>query len=1007
MDRAVPCPDESTLLDFVEGVLSGPQRATVDAHLEGCSTCLDLVALLARSADADEGSAPERYTLRREVGSGGMGRVFEAFDSVLGRVVALKCVRAGPEDEAAAQRFEREMALTARLQHPSIIPVYDAGAFPDGSRYFAMRLVDGRTLDAATEDASSFRERLALVPGLRRACEAVAYAHEQSVIHRDLKPANILIGPFGETVVLDWGLAKRVSDVDPRGERQQPESSDEGMTRPGAVMGTPGYIAPEVSRGEPAGPRSDVFSLGKILETLIRPDDAAAGGAELLADARAIIDKATAPDEATRYPTASELCDDVRRFEAGQTISARDYSLGSRVRRFTREHRRPIVVSMLFVGVGGVAGLGAATALEDRGPDPCSGAREALAGVWDEGRRNAVRDAFMGTNLAYAPLALSRTVQVLETYADAWVAMHTASCEATARGEQSAALLDLRGGCLDQARLQLQAAVDVLAEADTEVLENADEVTQRLPRLERCADQAGLEAAVEPPRDEDVAPVERTRASLARARALLAAGRPEGAATALADSRTASEGVEYPPLLTELALGEGSLFEARGDYEEAEEAFTVVLREGTRLGQREAVREAALGMMFVVGIRQVKPAEGLRYRQFAEALSTSPSAEADFRDRLGAVLDTQGNYAQAAEEHRAALTLRQQLGDDAGVATARNNYAIVLDHLGDPEAAEREIRAALAARLESLGPDHPKTAETRVNLAYALLSLGRPADAETEARASLEVQLKTRAKSHYGIVATRIALGRALAAQGKVDDAKVQYQAALEVIEPDHAQVVTLRHSLGTILVAQRAYAEAADEFRAALELLESTWGPDHRRQVPIRIGLAAVLFYQEDYAQAEVQFRRVLDIASRSTKPNPLEVASARNGLSQALQGQGKREEAMAEMLAVRAIYEDALEPEHPLIATTNHNLAEALLDAGRADEALPLIETAWARRQRDDIPAVSRANTAFLFAKIVWSRDRPRARTLAQAARTTYDAAGDASAKQAVESWLRAHGD
>jgi serine/threonine protein kinase len=267
---------EATVVALLAGELSPAERARADAHVDRCPSCLGLVAALGRAEheDAPERPSSERYVIREEIGAGGMGQVFEAFDAVLRRQVALKCVRSGPEDESAALRFEREMALTARLQHPSIIPVYDAGLFPDGSRYFAMRLVEGDTLDKAIASARTSTQRLALVPGIRRACEAVAYAHENAIVHRDLKPSNILIGPFGETVVLDWGLAKALEDDEVDGDSVLTTLADgDGMTRPGAVMGTVGYIAPEVAQGEAAGPRSDVFSLGSVLAKLLPPRD--------------------------------------------------------------------------------------------------------------------------------------------------------------------------------------------------------------------------------------------------------------------------------------------------------------------------------------------------------------------------------------------------------------------------------------------------------------------------------------------------------------------------------------------------------------------------------------------------------------------------------------------------------------------------------------------------------------------------------------------------------------
>src|SRR5262249_9553127 len=152
---------------------------------------------------------PVVFDLGRELASGGMGRITRAFDRRLGREVAIKEVL----DPLMRARFEREAAITARLQHPAIVPIYEAGTWPDGSAFYTMRLVDGGTLADAIGKAATMPARIALLPHVVAATEALAYAHSRRIIHRDLKPGNVLVGGFGETVVIDWGLAKELDDV--------------------------------------------------------------------------------------------------------------------------------------------------------------------------------------------------------------------------------------------------------------------------------------------------------------------------------------------------------------------------------------------------------------------------------------------------------------------------------------------------------------------------------------------------------------------------------------------------------------------------------------------------------------------------------------------------------------------------------------------------------------------------------------------------------------------------
>jgi serine/threonine protein kinase len=180
---------------------------------------------LRRAADSPE-TAGTPYTILEELGRGGMGTVYRALDATLDREVALKVSTLGPADPDEAERMRREARVMARLEHPGIVPVHDAGQLPDGRRYYAMRLVRGERLDAWARGAS-LSDRLG---AFRKICDAVAFAHAHGVVHRDLKPENVMIGSFGEVLVLDWSVARR---------REEPAEP------PGTVVGTRSYMAPE------------------------------------------------------------------------------------------------------------------------------------------------------------------------------------------------------------------------------------------------------------------------------------------------------------------------------------------------------------------------------------------------------------------------------------------------------------------------------------------------------------------------------------------------------------------------------------------------------------------------------------------------------------------------------------------------------------------------------------------------------------------------------------------
>jgi WD40 repeat protein len=310
------------------------------------------------------------YVRGAQIAAGGMGRIIEARDTRLDRVVALKELL--EPDVRLAARFEREVLISARLEHPAIVAVYEAGRWPNAEPFYAMKRVVGRALDKVIEERRTIAERLALIPNVLAVFDALAYAHGKQIIHRDLKPANILIGEHGETVVIDWGLAKDLGtdDDDPVPERVR----DSAHTIVGAVLGTPAYMAPEQARGEIVDERADVYALGALLYYVLAGTAPYAGesaeqiltavkdGGALVVrrpgvpdDLATIVETAMARDPAHRYPTARELAEDLRRFQTGQLVGRHAYSLRALLWRWIRRHRAVVAVAVGMLVLSGVA----------------------------------------------------------------------------------------------------------------------------------------------------------------------------------------------------------------------------------------------------------------------------------------------------------------------------------------------------------------------------------------------------------------------------------------------------------------------------------------------------------------------------------------------------------------------------------------------------------------------------------------------------------------------------
>ena len=316
------------------------------------------------SAPSPEDHSPEdhspadlpaaRYRTGNLIGSGGMGVVRVAHDTILGRDVAFKQLHPGQNSEQTSlARLAREARITARLEHPGIVAIHDAGTLADGTPYYTMRLIRGQTLRALLTETQTGRARERFLRPLLSACEAVAFAHAAGMVHRDLKPDNILIGPFGEVQVVDWGLASPWRSA---GWEDLPP-----LPTADTSVGTPAYMSPEQARGAVPRPEADVWALGATLYEVIigrpafpGPDPAAIllalrEGAhphipeDISPELAAILRRAMAAHPEDRYPDAAALSEDLASFFEGRRVRAYTYSTWDLALRLFRAWRRPIL----------------------------------------------------------------------------------------------------------------------------------------------------------------------------------------------------------------------------------------------------------------------------------------------------------------------------------------------------------------------------------------------------------------------------------------------------------------------------------------------------------------------------------------------------------------------------------------------------------------------------------------------------------------------------------------
>jgi tetratricopeptide (TPR) repeat protein len=937
-----------------------------------------------------------RYEPLGELARGGGGRIVRARDLAFDRIVALK----EPLDPVhGAARLRAEAAILASLQHPSIMPIYDCGTHLDGVPFFAMKLVEGRSLREVIHDAPTLEQRLALIPQVVAVAEAVAYAHAQGVIHRDLKPANVLVGAFGETIVIDWGIAKasgREPDAieDPEAPAtDRPARPAAAATRTGAIIGTPAYMAPEQARGERVDARADVYALGAILYYVLAgaapfctapgrdvlaavlagpPDPIDQLQQQVPADLAAIVTKAMARDPAERYPTAAGFAEDLVRFQTGRLVAARRYSLIARGRRLVRRR----------AGWFAAAGLATASAvvallLAPSRPAPEPGARCAHAGervrqMWTPERRQAIHSAFTATGLAHAPRILDALLPRIDRAVDALAGAHAEACAATyARGERSEPQYELQMGCLGQQRAQLGATLAALATADVKIVEVAPRAVSELDDPRACASVERLALVPPEPVDPDVrARLAGLRDRLVATQTALHLRRDSDVLDELRTIAAEAERIGYCPVEVDARYQLGSvLAHLQGNRTEAAAALA-------RL-RRVALDADACGD------------DRIRTRALIVILENWDTSDVGGLERLSAEVEAAGRrvddpiieirlWGVLAESARAAGNLERAiaLGERALAAAARapngpvpkieGNFAKALLERGDLERALAMAKASVTGLRRESGDDHPVVGRAEEVLARVHTARGEHDLAHAALGEALRIQQKA-----YG---------------------------------PEHRDALRLRADLAGVLIDLGRSAEAAAQLERDRPIAERVVGPEGGRTLLITEHLARAYRRLGRLEEALALARAVLAIRLRTVGPEHPKTGRARARLGELLEDHGEHAAAIAELRAALAIQSKVQGSASPDTATTSWSLAVALIASGKPAEAIPLLRVALAVHGKlEDRTRLGEIELA--LARALWDAGGDRAEARALATATGDRAGGSAELRDRAAAWLAAH--
>ena len=657
-----------------------------------------------------------RYLVIDELGAGGMGVVYAAYDPELDRKVAIKLMYA-EADDARAHRSQalllREAQAMARLAHPNVAVVHDVGTH-EGDVFVAMEFIRGQTLQQWLRQEP--RPWALVVEAFIQAGRGLAAAHAAGLVHRDFKPSNAMIGDDGRVRVLDFGLCfhEATADVhETSGERR----IDVRITRREEVVGTPAYMPPEqFLRGGVVGPASDQFSFcASLYEALY-------GQLPFAGDTVHAVSLAISRGELRPAPRGSRvplwLHSAVSR---GLRSEAKDRfaSMEALLRVLDRKGTRTRGTFAIAAGLAVCAGLTGFWTARSQAlvEDPCSGGAAEIADVWLS-QRPAAEQALVSAGPAFAEEIWPRVAAELDRYAKDWQDMHRDACLAHRRGETSDILLDRRMACLARRKSALGEAVAVLAEADTEVALHALEVVSQLPGLARCADLEALAAEVPPPSDPKVrAGVDALRPRLLRVPALDNAGLG-AAAVALADEvLRAAETLAEPAMLADALLQRGRLGIHRpGRLHEPEALLTRAYLTALAGRLDETAAEALALRLYVRGRDEGGATRALEDLPVAEAMVARLASPGRVRGLLlnnaGAVALAVGDAERGAALFREALAVREAAlgGQHLEVAFTLVNLAMV-----SPQDAERMrlLQRALKIFDHELGEAHPQTIDVR------------------------------------------------------------------------------------------------------------------------------------------------------------------------------------------------------------------------------------------------------------------------------------------------------
>lgn len=872
---AEDCPGLDVLQRCFDGGQEDPQNAAVHEHVDGCELCREFMAAMARfelgvdvsPAQVAEGDIVGRYTVGARLGTGAMGVVYEAYDRVLHRRVALKFLsRSVVSGRSEQVRVFAEARAMARLSHQNVAQVYEATEV-EGRAFIAMELVAGETLARWLESDPHASWRT-LVGVFAQAARGLAAAHSEGVVHGDFKPENVLLSEKSVPKIVDFGLAgvaETKADIE-RGSTAEPSGR--------ALTGTPLYLSPEVWTGQVANAQSDQFAFCVALFRALFGQQPFPGASVRELEASVTGGNIDIPRRGTKAP-ARLLRTLLRGLHADPT--QRWPSMGELAEALENSRKAHARRQLWIAGAAIAAVSGTVGALVVPDDDTCPTPSDFAEQVWGEEQRGEVV-ARLQPSLGHDGAA---AIAGLDGYVERWA---TGRAEACGRmqanpSDPASARLDPVLSCLSDAQRAIEAAVVVLGTVPAAQLTDSVGILATLPDLSWCPNADLQDGRPVPDVDTDGGgAVREARDELAKARALRGVGLLDESSQAIQATADALTDVdEGHPIWDEYRVARGlARFEA-AQYEPAIEDLRRAFRSAVRSGRDGVASKSSRSLALVLAATDAERLDEARvYARVSQDVASRRGDVANVlaaESRLSAIELSAGAYDRALEHAEAALAMQQsrEVSGPLLTATLLMDRAVALGYLGRLQEAASSYQEALSLTRETVGPDHLRVALARMGLATAL------------------------------------------GAQGDFDAALVELRAArqtfAQTLGPDHRHTVDASHNIGVSLLGQRHFAEAEREFRALLALPSLPGSAADTLRVHRNLG--ATLVGLGLFAEAARSIESALEAAD--LEPDDADVLASREVIGGALAAAGEFERSVTIYGELVAHWKERVSANHP----------------------------------------------------------------------------------------------